>query len=100
VRSYELMLLLHPTMEEEAIDAVIEKVSSIITSANGEVVKVDKWGKRRTAYEVKENTEGFYVVIDFKADNEATTEVDRVLKITEEVLRFLLVRKKEQPVKE
>lgn len=93
VCTYELSVLLNSQLEEEAIDAVIERISSIVTDHSGEVTNVDKWGKRRLAYEVKDNTEGFYVVIEFKADNEATAEVDRVLKITEEVLRFLLVRK-------
>jgi len=93
VRAYELMLLLNPQLEEEAIEAVIKKTTDIVTSRNGEIENIDRWGKRRLAYEVQDHTEGFYVVIRFKADNEATTEVDRVLKITEEVLRFLLVRK-------
>jgi len=93
VRAYELMLLLNPQLEEEAIEAVIKKTTDIVTSRNGEIENIDRWGKRRLAYEVQDHTEGFYVVIRFKADNEATTEVNRVLKITEEVLRFLLVRK-------
>ncbi|NLM69108.1 MAG: 30S ribosomal protein S6 [Firmicutes bacterium] len=92
MRTYELMLLLSPELEEEAVDALIARTTEIVTSRNGEIENIDKWGKRRLAYEVQDHTEGFYVVITFKADNEATTEVDRVLKITEEVLRFLLVR--------
>ncbi|HHX01278.1 MAG TPA: 30S ribosomal protein S6 [Firmicutes bacterium] len=92
MRAYELMLLLNPQLEEEAVEAVIQKTTEIVTSRNGEIENIDRWGKRKLAYEVQDLTEGFYVVIRFKADNEATTEVDRVLKITEEVLRFLLVR--------
>ena len=92
MRAYELMLLLIPQLEEEAVEAVIQKTTEIVTSRNGEIENIDRWGKRKLAYEVQDLTEGFYVVIRFKADNEATTEVDRVLKITEEVLRFLLVR--------
>lgn len=93
MRTYELMLLLSPELEEEAVEALLARTTEIVTSRNGEITNIDKWGKRRLAYEVQDHTEGFYVVIKFKADNEATTEVDRVLKITEEVLRFLLVRK-------
>lgn len=96
VRSYEIMLIIRPELEEEAVQAVIDRVTKIITSANGEVTNVDQWGKRKLAYEIKDNTEGFYVVIDFNADNEATTEVERVLRITDEVLRFLLVRKEQE----
>ena len=93
MRTYELMLTINPEIETENIDIIVERISGIITNQNGEVVNVDKWGKRKLAYEVNGNTEGFYVVIVFKADNEAITEIDRVLKITEEVLRFLLVRR-------
>lgn len=93
MRTYELMLTINPEIETENIDIIVERISGIITDQNGEVVNVDKWGKRKLAYEVNGNTEGFYVVIVFKADNEAITEIDRVLKITEEVLRFLLVRR-------
>lgn len=96
MRAYELMVILKSGLEEEALEAAIEKISSLITNNNGELVKVEKWGKRRLAYEVNGNTDGFYVVIDFNADNEATTEVDRVLKITDEVVRFLLVRQIEE----
>jgi len=96
VRAYELMLLLNPELEEEAVEALIEKTTEIIKVRNGEIENIDQWGKRKLAYEVQDHTEGFYVVIRFKADNEATTEVDRVLKITEEVLRFLLVRREKE----
>ncbi|NMB39286.1 MAG: 30S ribosomal protein S6 [Firmicutes bacterium] len=92
MRTYELMMMINPEMETENIDTIVERISGIVTDRNGEIVDVDQWGKRKLAYEVDGNTEGFYVVIVFKADNEAITEIDRVLKITEEVLRFLLVR--------
>ncbi len=96
MRAYELMLIVNPNLDEEATEAVIEKAQGLITQGGGEVANVNKWGKRRLAYEIQGNTDGFYVVIDFNADNETTTEVDRVLKITEEVVRFLLVRKEEE----
>ena len=96
VRPYELMVIINPGLDEEATEAVIEKAKGLITQGGGEITNVNKWGKRRLAYEINGNTDGFYVVIDFNADNETTTEVDRVLKITEEVVRFLLVRKEEE----
>lgn len=92
MRSYELMVLLNPNLDEEAINAVTQRVNDIVSANNGAIDGVDKWGKRKLAYEIEDNTEGFYVVIKFKADNEAIAEVDRVLKITDGVLRFLLVR--------
>ncbi len=96
MRAYELMLIVNPDLEEEATDAVIERTSNLIQRGGGEVTNINKWGKRRLAYEIRGNTEGFYVVIDFNADDETTTEVERVLKITEEVVRFLLVRKNDE----
>ena len=90
------MLIVNPDLEEEATDAVIERTSNLIQRGGGEVTNINKWGKRRLAYEIRGNTEGFYVVIDFNADDETTTEVERVLKITEEVVRFLLVRKNDE----
>ncbi len=96
MRAYELMLIVNPALEEEATDAVIERTSNLIQRGGGEVTNINKWGKRRLAYEIRGNTEGFYVVIDFNADDETTTEVERVLKITEEVVRFLLVRKNDE----
>ena len=96
MRPYDLMVIINPGLDKEATEAVIEKAKGLITQGGGEITNVNKWGKRRLAYEINGNTDGFYVVIDFNADNETTTEVDRVLKITEEVVRFLLVRKEEE----
>ena len=96
MRAYEIMLIYTPNLDEEALDAAVERTTTLITSNGGEVEKVDKWGKRRLAYEINDLTEGFYVVIDFKADSETTSEVERILKITEEVVRYLLVRRDEE----
>lgn len=93
VREYELMVIYSPQLDEEALTAQIERTKELIVGVGGEVEKVDQWGKRRFAYEIKKNTEGFYVVIDFKAESGATSEVERILKITDEVVRYLLVRR-------
>ena len=93
MRLYELMLILKAGADEEQLEASIGKISDLITNQGSEIVKIDKWGKRRLAYEINGNTDGFYVVIDFQAENDATFEVERVLRITEEVVRYLLVRK-------
>ncbi|NLY11839.1 MAG: 30S ribosomal protein S6 [Firmicutes bacterium] len=93
MRLYELMLILKAGADEEQLEASIGKISDLITNQGSEIVKIDKWGKRRLAYEINGNTDGFYVVIEFNAENDATFEVERVLRITEEVVRYLLVRK-------
>ena len=92
MRKYELMVIFAPQLDEENLAAQIERTKGLITNVGGEVEKVDQWGKRRFAYEINENTEGFYVVIDFAAESGATSEVERILKITDEVVRYLLVR--------
>lgn len=92
MRPYELMLVLNPNLEEEPLDARIEKVQELITGRGGELVKTEKWGKRKLAYEIAELTEGFYVVMTFQAESAVAAELERVLKITDDVIRHLLVR--------
>ncbi|MGE5509467.1 MAG: 30S ribosomal protein S6 [Chitinophagales bacterium] len=89
---YELMLVLNPNLEEEALDARIGKVQELISGRGGEIVKTEKWGKRKLAYEIAEFTEGFYVVMNFQGESAVATELERVLKITDDVIRHLLVR--------
>ena len=96
VREYELMVIYVPQLDEEGLEAQIERTKDLITGIGGEIEKVDKWGKRRFAYEINDNTEGFYVVIDFKAESGTTSEVERILKITDEVVRYLLVRRDQE----
>jgi len=71
---------------------VIEKFKGIIESHGGEIKKLDKWGKRKLAYEVKDFREGYYVVLQVKAEPKLAAELDRVFKITDEVLRHMIVR--------
>ena len=82
----------HRPAEEEATNAVIEKVEALIARVGGTVEKVDRWGKRRLAYAVKKFTDGFYVLINFEAAPAEIKEIDRVLKINDEVLRHLIVK--------
>ena len=96
MRAYEIMLIYSSQLDEEALEAAIQRTTDLIANNGGEVEKVDKWGRRRFAYEINDMTEGFYVVIDFKAETGATAEVERILKITEEVVRYLLVRRDEE----
>lgn len=96
MRNYELIYILRTDLEEEATEAVINKFTGLIEKNGGEVVKVDKWGKRRLAYAIKKRTEGFYVIVDFKAEPAVSHEVERVLKITDEVLRHMVVVKEEK----
>jgi len=93
VKAYELMLLLTPTLDEEARTDVLDKVQTLITSEKGTVDNVDSWGKRKLAYEIGDVTDGDYVVVDFHADPSTIAEIDRVLRITDPVVRFMIVRR-------
>jgi len=92
VRQYELVFILKTNLDEEATEAVIDKVKGIIENNGAEVTKLDKWGKRRLAYEIKHTREGYYVIINFKGEPAVAGELDRILKITDEVLRHIIVR--------
>lgn len=89
---YELMFIIHPNTETEAHDALVERVEELIKSQGGNVTDLKKWGKRRLAYEIDDQREGFYVLVNYEAEPKVTNEIDRVLKITEEVIRFMIVR--------
>ena len=90
MRKYEVMYIVRPDVEEQAVQAAVEKFQGIINNG-GEVTKQDIMGKRRLAYEIKKYREGFYVLVHFNATPEVVAELLRVMKITDEVLRYLIV---------
>lgn len=93
MKAYELMLILRPNLDDEAREAVLTKVRDIITTAGGTVDSEEVWGKRRLAHEIDHTEEGDYQVILFHSDTAAVAELDRVLHITDQVLRFMNVRR-------
>jgi len=100
MRKYELMLAINPQFEEEELASLIEKVKKIISKEKGEVTNINKWGKRRLAYEIKDFTEAIYVVMKFNIDELSISEFERVLKLEEKIIRYLLtLQKEEKPVK-
>jgi len=100
MRKYELMLAINPQFEEEELASLIEKVKKIISKEKGEVTNINKWGKRKLAYEIKDFTEAIYVVMKFNIDELSISEFERVLKLEEKIIRYLLtLQKEEKPVK-
>ena len=93
--NYEVMFIIDPTLEDEKKDAAVEAVKGII-DAEGEVGNVDVWGMRKLAYPIQKKTEGYYVVIEFKAEPTLPKELDRRLKISDSVMRHLIVNKDEK----
>ncbi|MCL5736237.1 MAG: 30S ribosomal protein S6 [Actinobacteria bacterium] len=92
LNSYELALILRPDVEEEERNAVLNRIKEIITGDKGVIVKIDEWGKRRLAYEIKDSFEGVYHILYFQATAKTLDEVTRVLGITDSVLRFMPIR--------
>jgi len=93
VRNYEMMYILNPTVadQEETLVSAIEKVNSLVTGNGGEIVNEDRWGKRRFQYEINKIREGYYVVLKFKLNPESLDELNRVLKLNEDIVRYLLI---------
>jgi small subunit ribosomal protein S6 len=94
MNKYEVMFIVKPA-EEEAIEAVAAKFEALIQNNGGTIDKVDRWGKRRLAYELKDLNEGFYYVVYFTAEPKAVAELDRVMKITDEILRHMVIKQDE-----
>jgi small subunit ribosomal protein S6 len=90
--NYEAVYIINPTLGEEAINAVIEKFKALV-EANGTLNELDVWGKRRMAYPINDLHEGFYVLMTFTSPASFPAELDRVLKITDGVIRSMIICK-------
>ncbi|MCL6451914.1 MAG: 30S ribosomal protein S6 [Acetobacteraceae bacterium] len=91
MRPYEVMVVLRPDLEEERLGELVERLLGVIQEQGGKVDSVDRWGKRRLAYEIADCREGYYLVIGFSSGPGVPREVSRVLGLREEVLRHLVV---------
>ena len=92
MRDYELVVIMSPEVPEEEVPANIDKISDFITSKGGSVTQVDRWGKRRLAHPISHFKEGNYVLTKFKIEPAMTAELEASLRISEKVLRHMLVR--------
>lgn len=92
-RDYELGFILNPEVSEEQTRAILERVEQVATNYGGQVVRVNQWGRRRLGYPIQRHRDGFYVFIDMILTPETVLELDRTLKVSEEVLRHLIKRR-------
>ena len=92
MRIYEELFIITPDAPEEEIDQIIEQMTGVVTAAGGTVDKMEKWGKRRLAYRVAKHREGYYVLIQFTSGPETVKELERRLRVTDSVIKFLTVR--------
>ena len=95
MRNYEIIFIIR-SMEEEATNAVIEKFSNLIAANGGKITKEDRWGKKRLAYEIKDETEGYYCLFNVTCEPACVAECDRVMKITDELLKHMIVKSDEK----
>jgi small subunit ribosomal protein S6 len=93
-QDYELVYILKPELEEEGVESRIESISQYITSNNGVVTEVEKWGRKKLAYPISHFLEGYYVLARFKISPTRCQELEANLKISEDILRHLLVKER------
>jgi small subunit ribosomal protein S6 len=92
MRPYEVMVILEPALEESAVQQMINRSTEVLTKSAGTVNRVEKWGKRRLAYELNHRTEGYYVLFDVTSEPGPMDELDRALRLADDVLRHKIVR--------
>ncbi len=93
MNKYELVLVVNAKIEDDARAAVVEKAKAYVTRFGGTVTEVEDWGKKKLAYEIQHMKEGFYYFIQFEADAACPAELEKRVRIMENVLRYLVVRK-------
>lgn len=91
MKKYESIMVLAATTTAEEITAIIEKVKELITANDGIITKIENAGKKKLAYEIKKNTEGIYIIAEFKVKSEVISELERYYRIKEEIIKFLTI---------
>ena len=99
MKDYELTVLIHPDFEND-LDKVLDKIRGLVAANGGEIAKEDNWGKKKLAYTIKGQNFATYVAMDLKLPATAPLKISNTLNITDEVLRYLLVKAEERPVVE
>lgn len=100
MREYESVFVLDPSIEDAQVDVELEKIKEFLGSRNSEITEIQKWGRRKLAYEVRKRKEGVYTLIRFQAEPEVPAELDRRYRLNENMLRFLTVAYEAPPVVE
>ena len=98
MRPYELMVIIDPEVEERTVEPSLQKFLNVITNDGGTIEKVDIWGRRRLAYDIKKKSEGIYAVVNFTATPATAAELDRQLGLNETIMRTKIIRPEEQKV--
>jgi len=101
LRQYEVMLILPPEAEESVLAGVLDRISGIVSESGGQVGNVDRWGRRRLAYEIDRRNEGYYVVVELRAEPAVIAPLERALHLADDVVRFkVAVREDKAKIKD
>lgn len=93
MNKYEIMFIIRPNLEDDARAALLENIKNLLTSNNGTVDNVNEWGLREFAYEIKDFTKGYYVIVDTTTNASDIQELDRLSRINADILRHMIIRK-------
>ena len=92
MRSYEVMFIAHPDLDDTSLTALVDRAKGWVTNNGGQVTQVDVWGRRRLAYPIRKQTEGQYILMQTQMAPNGTSEVERNMRLTEQVMRFQVIR--------
>ncbi len=95
---YENLLIIDPALDDKETEKTIDRVRDVITKSGGEILKTDKWGRRRLAYPIKKHADGFYTLLLFKAPSSSIAEIERLFKVLDSVLKFIIVKLKKKEI--
>jgi small subunit ribosomal protein S6 len=98
MRSYELMVLVDPEVDERTVEPTLNKFLEVVTNEGGTVDNVDIWGRRHLAYPIQKKSEAIYAVVNFTAEPATSTELDRLLTLNESILRTKIIRPEDQRI--
>jgi len=93
MHNYELVIIIHPDLDDEAIEQSLDRIKGWITAGDGNITKIDKWGKRRLSYQIQKQNEGIYYLLDVSMLPTSIAELERNLTILEPVMRHMVVAK-------
>jgi small subunit ribosomal protein S6 len=95
MRKYEVMYIVRPNIDDESKKAVVERFANVLTTNGAEIIESKDWGKRRLAYEINDFRDGFYQLVTMNAKTEAVNEFDRLAKISDDIIRHIVIKEEE-----
>jgi len=92
MRRYETIIIVRPNVAEDEIEAVVSKTGSIIEGDGGTIIRIDKWGLRKLAYLIKKESQGYYIYVDYAGIPDSVSEIERIFRIDDRILKYLTVK--------